>query len=532
MGLGAAGAMPFAVGLSIISAAAGVAGAVQGAILQGDLARTNEQIQLQSLLASFERRKQEWEFQGTLAKQDIKLGDQQIKLANDRVRIVGQERAIAVIQNDHAKATLDFLKNKFTNAELYEWMSGVLEDAYAWFLQEATAVARLAETQLAFERQLELPPFIRSDYWVIDPNQLGSASLTGDGITDRRGLTGSTRLLKDLTELDQYGFSTNSPKLQLSKTLSLSEVAPEELMALRDRGIANFRTTHDQFDRDYPGHYLRLIKKVSVTVIALNPPTKGIRATLANGGPSRVITGGTIFQERTIKRYPEQIALSGGVSDQGVFQLQGEGEFLNPFEACGVDTAWEFRMEKAANPFNFDSIADVLLTIEYEALHSHTYRSTMVERLNADPPSTALVISMKNNLPDQWFDLHNPQPTIAGYQTSFRIDARDLVPNLAGSYAIERALVYVIMKDGSEFTYTVGMWAGSDASESAASVVDGIANLTTSVTPRSGPGPIGEWTIAFRPLSEGIPTDPFEADLVADILIIFTYNGLSAKYSI
>lgn len=113
--------------------------------------------------------------------------------------------------------------------------------------------------------------------------------------TDRRGLTGSTRLLKDLSELDQYAFHTNSPKLQLSKTISLNEIAREELMALRDNGIANFRTTHELFDRDYPGHYLRLIKKVNVTVIALNSPIKGIRATLTNGGVSRVWTGGTLF---------------------------------------------------------------------------------------------------------------------------------------------------------------------------------------------------------------------------------------------
>jgi hypothetical protein len=33
----------------------------------------------------------------------------------------------------------------------------------------------------------------------------------------------------------------------------------------------------------------------------------------------------------------------------------------------GVDTVWQLELPKAANPFNFNAIADVLLTIEYRA---------------------------------------------------------------------------------------------------------------------------------------------------------------------
>jgi hypothetical protein len=487
------------------------------------------QANLFQTIASYQRRAREWDFQRSLANQDLNIGNQQIKLAKDRVRIVGQERTIAVLQNDHAKATLDFLKNKFTSAELYEWMSKVLEDAYAWFLQEATAMAILAQRQLAFERQIDLPPFVRTDYWVVDGGSMGGVDMTGQGVVDRRGLTGSTRLLKDLSELDQYAFNTNSPKLQLSKTISLNEIAPEELMALRDHGIANFRTRHELFDRDYPGHYLRLIKKVNVTVIALNPPTKGIRATLTNGGVSRVYTGGTIFQERVINRYPEQIALSGGVSDYGVFQLHGEGEFLNPFEGTGVDTQWEFRMEKAANPFDYGSIADVLITIEYEAMNSFLWRNTVVQRLNNEPTTAGLAISMKNNLPDQWFDLHNPEQTETPYEVSFQISERDLVPNINGPLNIDRLLVYVLMKDGEEFAHEVTIQHGESVRP--ASVVDGIARFPDGVVPNTGPGPLGEWSIAFDvPTGSTLP-NPFNEENVDDIVIVFTYSGDGSSYS-
>jgi len=300
-------------------------------------------------------------------------------------------------------------------------------------------------------------------------------------------------------------------------------------MALRDRGIANFRTTHELFDRDYPGHYLRLIKKVNVTVIALNSPIKGIRATLTNGGVSRVWTGGTLFQERVINRYPEQIALSGGVSDYGVFQLQGEGEFLHPFEGTGVDTQWEFRMEKAANPFDFGSIADVLITIEYEAMNSFLWRNTVVQRLNSEDAAAALAISMKHNLPDQWFDLHNPEQTETPYEVSFRISERDLVPNISGDLSINRLLVYVLMKDGEAFTHEVTMKQGE--SVRAASVVDGIARFPDGVVPNTGPGPLGEWTIVFDVPSGSNTPNPFDEEKVDDVIVIFGYTGEGVLYS-
>lgn len=489
----------------------------------------NSQVQLYQQLASFERRKQEWEFQLSLADQDVRIGQQQIKLANDRLRIVGQEREIAMIQNDHAKTTLDFLRNKFTSAELYEWMSGVLEDVYAWFLQEATAVAIMAENQLIFERNTAFPPIIRSDYWLVDPNQL-NGSLEG-GNTDRRGLTGSTRLLRDLTELDQAAFTTNSPKRQLSKTLSLSEIAPEELINLRTNGLARFYTMHEHFDRDYPGHYLRLIKRVAVTVIALTPATKGIRATLVNGGASTVFTGGDLFQERVIKRYPDEIALSSGVGDQGVFQMQGEGEFLNPFEGSGVQTLWEFRMDKAANPFDFGSIADVLLTIEYEALSDTNRRKTMAATLNERPAEAALAISLKNNLPDQWFDLHNASQSADPYLVSFNLNQRDLVPHVTDARVTSVSL-FVLMKD--EETVFNGLLEFGRMRDDLAEVQPQNGIAPTGMFAGSGligQDVVGQWHFGVAQESTSARTH-FDNDEVDDVVLLIRYAGDGAKYNV
>ena len=45
-----------------------------------------------------------------------------------------------------------------------------------------------------------------------------------------------------------------------------------------------FVTPLELFDRDFPGHYLRLIKRVRMSVIALIPPNDGIHATLSTTG--------------------------------------------------------------------------------------------------------------------------------------------------------------------------------------------------------------------------------------------------------
>ena len=74
-----------------------------------------------------------------------------------RLQVAGQQLVIAQLQASNATDTVNFLANKFTNAPLYDWMAGVLQGVYSFFLQQATAVALLAENQMAFERQ-RAPP--------------------------------------------------------------------------------------------------------------------------------------------------------------------------------------------------------------------------------------------------------------------------------------------------------------------------------------------------------------------------------------
>src|SRR5260370_33552872 len=168
-----------------------------------------------SAQASIEEKQKDWQFQLDLSNQDVVIGQQQVVIANDNQAIASQDLQNATSQAKHAQATADFLATKFTNADLYRWMSGVLGGVYAYFLRQATSVARLAEYQLAFERQERPLSLVRPDYWQPPSSAAGNSSTSGKS-PDRAGLTGAERLFEDPTQPYQYALATEKSKVQMS----------------------------------------------------------------------------------------------------------------------------------------------------------------------------------------------------------------------------------------------------------------------------------------------------------------------------
>ncbi len=359
---------------------------------------------MMSQLASYQRRQQEWQYQSDLAGYDISIANQQIKIAEQNTRIVSQEREIASINMDHATDTLEFLKTKFTNAELYRWMGNVLERTYSYMLNLATSVAKTAEQQYYFEQQEQSGPFILADYWSVP--QTGSLALTGGGV-DRRGLTGSARLLQDITRLDQYAFETTKRKLQMTKVISLGQLYPDAFQSFRETGVLNFDLTNRLFDYDFPGHYLRLINGIKVSVVGLIPVYDNIKATLTAGTTSyTVINANNLFQQIPIRRMEtEQVALTGASRATGVFEFQSaQGELLKPFEGMGIESHWEFKLPKFSNRMDYGNIADILVEIDYTALDSFQYRYQVLQDID-NTLGFSRGFSLRNDYFDQWYDL-------------------------------------------------------------------------------------------------------------------------------
>ncbi|MCI0698183.1 Ig-like domain-containing protein [candidate division KSB1 bacterium] len=513
------------------------------AILSANAQVAQAQASIYGIQASAEWRQREFETQAAIAEQDVAIGEAQIGAAQAHVGVAEQERKIAQTQLTQAQAVADFLAKKFTNAELYEWMSGVLGEVYSYFLQQATAMAQLAENQLAFERQDTPPKLIRADYWEV-PSDTGSLTTTDQNAPDRKGLTGSARLLRDIYQLDQYAFETDKRKLNLSQTFSLSRVAPYDFEQFRQTGVLTFATPTSFFDRDFPGHYLRLIKRVRLSVIALIPPHHGIRASLIASGISRVVTGGDVFQQVVVRRDPELVALTSPISATGVFELDTQSEMLLPFESMGVDTLWQFEMPRAANPFDFRTIADVLVTIDYTALNSFDYRQQVIKLLNPKLSGERSFI-FRQQFADQWYDLHNPEQSATPMTVKFKTWREDFPPNL-DEVRIEHILLFfnrVVDEFAEEkpFEVEVKSLRFTFINEEGKKVTVDCGGATTIdgvISTRRGNGeswkgmigktPAGEWELSFKfddPVKDKEIRDRFKNEEIEDILLVITYGG-------
>jgi hypothetical protein len=498
-------------------------------------AKRSTRAQIQLTLASFERRRQEWELNAAVAKQDVAIGAQQVTIANDGVEIVRQEKVIAETRHSQAKDTVTFLANKFTNVELYDWMSGVLEGVYGFFLQQATAAAKVAETQTAFLRQEPPLAFIQGDYWQAPDGSLPADNLQGPAV-DRRGLTGSARLLQDLYRLDQYAFDTDKRKMQLTKTFSLALLAPTEMQRFRDTGVLTFATPLQLFDADFPGHYLRLIKSVRTSVIALIPPVHGIRATLSSTGLSRVVIGPDIFQTVSIRRDPEQVALTSPLNATGVFDLEVQASgMLMPFEGSGVDTVWELKMPKAANQLDYRAVADVLFSVDFTSLPSWDYQQQVVQSLRQSS-SGERPFSFRNQLSDQWYDLHNPEQSATPMVVRWRTVAEDFPPNI-DAIKIQHVVLYFARKRGGGFEIPIQRLRFTDeatrgTSGGAATTLDGVVstrrgNAGTWMS-LVGQPPFGEWELALPNTEE--MRRRFATEEIEDVLFVITYSGRTPEW--
>jgi hypothetical protein len=506
----------------------GLALAKSGATIGANNAETSAQIN--SAKASFERRKQEWELQRQLADSDFAIGQQQVTIAQTHTEVALQEEFISRTQHEQAQATVDFLANKFTNAELYAWMSGVLGGAYNYFLQQATAMAQLAQHQLGFERQETPPAFIKADYWNVT-DEAASPAGNQSAQPDRQGLTGSVRLLQDITRLDQFAFDTNRRKLQLAETFSLARLFPLEFQQFRESGRLPFATPMSLFDRGFPGHYLRLIKRVRMSIVALIPPVQGVRATLITSGISRVVTGGDVFQSILVRRDPELIAFTSPSNATGLIELEPETGMLLPFESMGVDTNWELQLPKAANPFDYRSVSDVLFTVEYTALQDFSYRKQVIQQLE-DTVSAERVFSLRDNFADQWYALQNPEQESTPLTVNFSLTSRDFPPNVA-ELRIQQALLAVARAEGRTFEIESAQLmltpqgqtvpVGGAVNGSTDGLISTRRGNASAWVPLIGKSPLGTWELTL-PNTE-VMRNRFKNEEIDDLLLVLTYEG-------
>jgi hypothetical protein len=119
-----------------------------------------------SLLAGYQRRRDDWVHQGKLAQSELKQIKKQLLAAEIRKEIADQELTNHDQQIENARQIESFMRSKFTNQQLYRWMSTQISQLYFRTYQLALDQAQRAER--AYQHELGLKDklkFVRQGQW-------------------------------------------------------------------------------------------------------------------------------------------------------------------------------------------------------------------------------------------------------------------------------------------------------------------------------------------------------------------------------
>jgi hypothetical protein len=169
---------------------------------------------------------------------------------------------------------------------------------------------------------------------------------------------------------DELAQRLNLTPEQLAQRLNLTTEQLAKLSTAKPTGKCSFTLDEDLFEQDFPGHYCRKIKSVAVTIPAVVGPYQNIRATLTQTVNRVRDDSGKLAADFR----KQQIAISRGVNDNGLFELNFRDERYLPFEGTGAVSEWilEIRPDNKTPTGDNDrildnSISDVVIHLRYTA---------------------------------------------------------------------------------------------------------------------------------------------------------------------
>jgi hypothetical protein len=191
------------------------------------------------------------------------------------------------------------------------------------------------------------------------------------------------------------------------------------------------------------------------------------------------------------------------------------------------------------------TIADVLFTMDYTALHSDPYREKVLQALDASVQGDR-VFSFRHQFADSWYDLNHPDLLDPGWQMKVALDIRraDFQPNLVdGSLKIRHIALFFARKDGSSAEVKVNALSITNAAGAAAVGPSGADPTTVNgkLSTREGPGkvwsgafsgksPLGMWQFTLEEAAGDPPiADQFKSGEFTDVLLVITYDGETSK---
>lgn len=379
------GGQQLSTAMRAVSTAIGINGIINSA--KGTMAAT---------LGGYQRRQDDWKFQADTATKELEQLDKQIIGAEIRIDMAKRDLANHLKQMDNARETDEFMRSKFTNEELYNWMISQIAVVYFQTYQLAYDMAVKAEKCFTYEMPLAKVPaggFIRFGYW--------------DSL--RKGLLSGQRLQQDLRKLEHSYMNESERSLELTKHISLAMLDPEAVLRLKTTGSCTFTLPKEIFDLDFPGHFVRRAKSVSISIPCIAGPYTTIAAQLnASGGVVRDKDGNLL----PVSPIGATIATSTAQNDSGVFELNFRDERYLPFEGHALEQSnWTLEMmsESALRQFDYNTISDIILHVRYTAQYDGGKAASTANALKNTLNSAGnfgfalpRYFSLKHEFPNEW----------------------------------------------------------------------------------------------------------------------------------
>lgn len=293
---------------------------------------------------SFKRRSEDWALQADLAAKELDQLEKQAAASALRATITQIDLDNHEQQITHAETTRDFLRSKFTNAELYGWMAGRLAGLY--YEQFRLAYDMVLQAQRAWQYELG------TDERVV----MGSPWDPG-----KKGLLAADELIAQIHQLE-VRFDQKKPYDHAkSPDIRLSEVDPKALIQLRNTGRCEFTIPEEYFDAIEPGGCFRRWRAMAVTIPCVRGPSAvldGRLTLLAHGRREGSARSGEITMEVGGRDY---IELTHGNRDFGLPEGATQEGWRLPFEGTGAVSKWRLELPIETNTFDRRSLTDVVL---------------------------------------------------------------------------------------------------------------------------------------------------------------------------
>jgi hypothetical protein len=333
-------------------------------------------------------------------------------------------------------------KAKFTNEELYLWMQGEISRLYYEYYRFAFDTARKAEKTMKQELmrpEVDAQDFVKFNYW--------------DG--GRKGLLSGEALYLDVKRMEMAYHDNNKRELEVTKHVSLRQLNPIALLTLKSTGTCQITIPEWLFDLHCPGHYMRRIKNVALSIPSVVGPYTSVNCTLSllkSSVRKSPIGDDYLRQGSEDDRFIDYIGVvqsivtSSGQNDSGMFETNLRDERFLPFEGAGAESTWKLDLPRDYPVFDYATISDVIFHIRYTARQGvvpEKVKAALADLFQqTNQAGLALLFSLRHDFPTEWSAFINSK-TNADFTTTIR---RNYFPYFTQGWTIN--LVGLELYDG------------------------------------------------------------------------------------